>query len=320
MAFNDSNMDLLTRSELWSAELKDVLLDDLNAMQWMRWMTDFPDGDTFTIPSIGEGTVRDYVEDTDVTMDAMDTGEFQFTITDYVSSGNYITDKQKQDSFYVNQLIASFIPKQRRAIMERLETDILALVNEQTTGANNSINNAEHRYAANGTSDVVSLEDVAYAKYALKKANVPLVNLVGIVDPSVAFDFETATNLVNVSNNPKWEGVITEGLTTGMRFVKNVYGFDIWESNYLPTTTETINDRDDVANDFSSGNTPVVNMFFSAAGGDINPFIGAWREMPTVEPFRNVSKRRDEFSTTARYGKKLFRPENLVGVISRINI
>jgi hypothetical protein len=319
MAFTDANMDHLTRSEIWSQELKDVLLDDLNAMQWVRFLNDFPDGDTFTIPSIGEATVRDYVEDTDLTFDAMDTGEFQFTISTYLSSGNYITRKQLQDSFYASQLVSQFIPKQRRALEEKLETDVLALVNSQTADDNNSINGAEHRWAAGGTSQNLDLEDFARAKYALKKANVPMTSLVAIVDPSVAFELETATNLVNVSNNIRWEGVINEGLTTGMRFIKNVYGFDVWESNYLPTATDTINDPDDTSIDFSTGNTPVVNCFFNA-DTMISPFIGAWRQLPIVDSEFNMKKQREEYSTTARYGLALYRPENLVGVISRINV
>jgi hypothetical protein len=319
MAFTDANMDLLTRSELWSSELKEVLQDDLNATQWVRWLSDFPDGDTFTIPSIGEATVRDYVEDTDVTYDAMDTGEFQFTITEYVSSGTYITRKQMQDSFYAAQLMSRFVPYQRRAIEEKLETDVLALANSQTTGNNNSINGAEHRWAAGGASESVALNDFALAKYALKKANVPLSSLVAIVDPSVGYELETLTNIVNVSNNPQWEGLIETGMTTGMRFIKNIYGFDVWESNYLPTTTETINDPDDNSTNFSSGNTPVVNIFFNAESG-ITPFVGAWRQMPVVDGEFNKDKQREEYVTTARYGLALYRPENLVSVISRVNI
>ena len=45
-----ANMDRLTRSELWSNQLKDVLEDELGAQKWVDWMTEFPDGNTFTIP------------------------------------------------------------------------------------------------------------------------------------------------------------------------------------------------------------------------------------------------------------------------------
>ena len=75
-----SNTDVLTRSELWSNMLKKVLEEDLNAMQYVNWI-DFPDGNTMTIPSIGTLDASDYVEDTAIEYTPMDTGEFQFSIT-----------------------------------------------------------------------------------------------------------------------------------------------------------------------------------------------------------------------------------------------
>ena len=122
-----SNSTILTRSEVWSTQLKEVLQDELNAQGWVNWLSGFPDGDQFTIPSIGESTVRDYVEDTDIVFDSLDTGEFPFTITEYLSSGHYITEKARQDLYYASQLEAKFVPSQARALAEKLETDILAL-------------------------------------------------------------------------------------------------------------------------------------------------------------------------------------------------
>jgi len=58
-----------------------------------------------------------------------------------------------------------------------------------------------------------------------------------------------------------------------------------------------------------------ANMFFSAES-DVLPFIGAWRQLPQVESERNKDHQRDEFVISARYGVKLFRPENLVCVLS----
>ena len=66
MAMTTSNSALLVRSEIWANQLKEVLQDDLNAQGWVNWLSEFPDGDQFTIPSIGESTLRDYVEDTDI--------------------------------------------------------------------------------------------------------------------------------------------------------------------------------------------------------------------------------------------------------------
>ena len=83
----------LIRSEIWSNELKEILRDEMMAQNYVRMLDGFPDGDTFTIPSIGQLQVNDYVEDTEIVFRPMDTGEFQFSITEYLSSGTYITEK-----------------------------------------------------------------------------------------------------------------------------------------------------------------------------------------------------------------------------------
>lgn len=305
--FTTSSPDHLVRSELWSDQLKDVLLDELMGSKYVSMLNNFPDGDTFTIPSVGSFQVDNYAEDSEVQYRAMDTGEYQFQITEYLSSGTYVTNKQKQDSFYMGKLMSEFVPKQSRAIMERFETDVMALANEQTADDTNTINGAYHRFVAGGTSNVISIEDFAKARYALKKANVPQQNLIAIVDPSVAFELNTQTNLVNVSNNPRWEGIIADGIDSGPKFVKSIFGFDVYESNYLAEASETI--------DGSTITSGKANMFFSATS-DVLPFIGAWRQMPKVDSEYNKNRQREEYVTTARYGVDLYRPENLVTVLS----
>ena len=69
------NSEHLIRSEVWSSQLKEVLEDELQAQQYVNWMSEFPDGTTFTIPSIGQAQVDDYVEDTPVKYRPLDTGE-----------------------------------------------------------------------------------------------------------------------------------------------------------------------------------------------------------------------------------------------------
>lgn len=313
MSMTTGNSAVLTRSEIWSTQLKEVLQDELNAQGWVNWLSEFPDGDQFTIPSIGESTVRDYVEDTDVTFDALDTGEFAFTITEYVSSGHYITEKARQDLFYAAQLESKFLPSQARALAEKIETDILALAaggasGGQTANNANQINGADHRFVGTGTSETIAVADFAKALYSLKKANVPSSNLVAIVDPSVEYEINTLTNIVNVSNNPRWEGIVTSGIANGMNFVKNIFGFDVFVSNYLTTANETIGG-------LTTGSGK-ANVFFSAASSDILPFMGAMRQMPKVDGGYNYNKQREEYVTTARYGLKVYRQENLVCVLT----
>jgi hypothetical protein len=307
MAMETGNSGHLIRSEVWSSQLKEVLEDELQATTYVNWMSEFPDGDTFTIPSIGQAVTDNYSENSAVKYRALDTGEFQFSIDQYKSSGHYITNKAKQDGFYMNQLISSFVPKQARAILEAVEVKIMGLESEQTSADLNNINGAPHRFVASGTNEVFAIADFAKARYSLKKANVPDTNLIAIVDPSVEYTLNTLSNLVNVSNNPRWEGIVSDGIATGMKFVKNVYGFDVYTSNYLADANETVDSVTTAAGK--------ANMFFSAAS-DILPFVGAWRQMPQVDSEYNKDFQREEYVTTARYGVKLYRPENLVCVLS----
>lgn len=265
------------------------------------------------IPSLGQMDVYDYEEGQAIKYTAIDTGNFQFRITDYVASGTYITDKFKQDSFYIARVDAETPGKMSRAVAERMEIDAFAIGNAgQTSGSLNTINGGDHRFVGSGTGGRIAPQDFARAKYALRKASVPMTNLVAIVDPSVEYTLETLTNLVNVSNNPSWEGIVRDGISTGMKFRMNVYGFDVYVSNWLPkNVNETI--------DGSSTTSGVANYFFSTAG-DANPFIGAVRQAPRVESERNKDYQRDEYVVTARWGFGFYRPESLVTILTNEDV
>ena len=315
-----SNSALLIRDEIWSAELKEILRDEMMMQKYVRMLEGFPDGDTFTIPSIGQAQVDDYTEDSAVQYRPLDTGEFQFSIDEYLSSATYITKKAKQDMFYMNQLVSRFVPEMERAIMAHFETTTLATPEVGVSAnSNEAIDGIEHRWAAGGTGAVIEVDDFARARYALKKANVPDTNLVAIVDPSVEYTLNTLTNLTNVSDNPRWEGIVSDGIASGMKFVKNVYGFDVYCSNYLKDITDSALPTAADANvDFSSVNGK-CNLFFSA-DQTAAPFVGAWRQEPDVDYDYNKDFQRDEYVMTARYGVKLYRPENMVRVVSKTNV
>jgi hypothetical protein len=311
------NVSLLTRAEVWSRELKEILRDELMAQTYVRWLQEFPDGDTFKIPSIGQAYVDDYAEDESVKYRPLDTGQFTFQITEYLSSGTYVTKKAEQDMFYMNELVSRFVPEQERAIMEHVEEAILGLQSAQTAGNTNDINGGKHRYAA-GNSGIIELADFARANLSLNLANVSANNRVAIVDPSVAYTIETLSNISNVSNNPMFEGIVSSGIATGMRFVRNIYGFDVYTSQRLATiSSETLVEGDGTNSASRAGYK--ANLFFSA-DATVVPFIGAWRQMPEVDTEYNKDFQRTEFVTTARYGVKLYRPENLVVVLSNPSV
>jgi len=308
--FMVANNEHLIRSTLWSSQIKEVLLDELFGMKYIDMITDFPDGDTINIPSIGQAEVLDYDEGQAIRYTAMDTGNFTFSIDQYKSSATFITNKMKQDSFYMSRLVSGFVPKQARAIAKAMEVLVMGLgPKSQVAGSTNSINGAAHRIVGTGVNGQLSPADFARARYALQKANVPMTNLVAIVDPSVEYTMNTQTNLINISNNKAWEGIVSTGISTGLKFLVNIYGFDVYVSQNLPNTgVETIGGA-------SVNSSAVGNVFFSAAP-DVLPYVGNVRQAPKVDSEYNKDLQREEYVTTARYGFKLFRPENMVVALS----
>ena len=308
--------DHLVRTELWSSELKDILQEQLMGTKYVRMLNGFPDGNTFNIPSVGELPMREVAENTPVTYDSMDTGEFTFSIDRYVESATFITDKAKQDSYYSQQLIGMFPTKMRRALDENLEGSVFALANTQTANDTNTINGAAHRFVASGSSNtVLALDDFAKAKYALDKAQAGGTR-VAIIDPSQEYVFNNLVGAQAFQNNPAFGGIVNGGFVndvTGMRFIRNIFGFDVYVSNFLATPTDTTIDS------VSVPASPVTNIFMSV-GGDLTPFVGAYRQLPRVEYERNKDLRRDEYVMNARFGLKLYRPECLVGVITKSTI
>jgi len=309
--FTVATNEHLIRDEVWSKQLKQLLLDDLFATKFVRILTDFPDGTVFTIPSLGEAETADFAEGQAVLYNKMDTGEFQFSFDQYKYSANSISEKFKRDSYYSSDVLAAFSPRQHRAIMEGVETRIFDRANAGQTASNlNVINEANHRFVGSGTSETIALKDFAQAHYALSKANVPMTNLVAVVDPTVAYTLQTQTNIVNLlTPTPMWDQVVRDNLVTGMKFRFNIYGFDVYVSNYLPRgIAETINAK--------SVTVGVANMFFSAAPGDTLPIIGGFRQMPTVYSEFNKDLQQTEYLTITEYGFKLYRPENMVVILT----
>lgn len=305
----------LVRDELWSKQIKQLLLDDLFATKFVRILSDFPDGTLINIPSIGEAETQDFAEGQAIKYNRLDTGNFQFSFDQYKYSAHSISEKFKRDSYYAAEVMAAFAPREHRAIMEGVEARIFNRMNAGQTASNlNTINGANHRFVGSGTGERITLEDFARAYYALQMSNVPMVNLVAVVDPTVAFTLQTQANLMNLlTPQPMWDAVVREGLVTGMKFRFNIFGFDVYVSNYLPRVgAETI--------DSVSVTAGVANMFFSAAPGDTMPIIGGFRQMPTVQSEFNKDLQQTEHLTITEYGFKLYRPENMVIILTDTDV
>lgn len=310
--------DHLSRASAWSATLKDVLEFELSGMRYVKDISaEMAQVDTLNIPSIGQAQIGEYVEDTDIILRAMETGNFQFSGKNYLAGGTYITDAFKHRSYLADELVNSFVPKHQRAIMSKIETDLMALGNSQTLNNPNLINGGAHRFVAGGANGEIVLQDFAKARYALDKAAVPAGNRVAIVDPSVEYMLSTMPNALNgMSPDPLYQRIVNDGISSGMRFITKIFGFDVYVSNYLADTTDTsITAWGDTVSAPTNGK---CNLFFSAEA-DLVPFLFAWTQQPKVESERNIKRQRDEYYVTARYGTGLWRPETLVSIISNVD-
>src|SRR6185436_4943224 len=142
-AFQTATNQNLIKTQVFSNDITSLLLDDLNAMQFVRMLNDFPDGFNFNIPIIGEAEVSTFNEGQAMKFQQMDSVNFQFNFTDYVYSGNSMTEKFKRDSWLSPQIIALFPQRQHRALMEYFETRVWAVGNAGKTASSlNTINGA----------------------------------------------------------------------------------------------------------------------------------------------------------------------------------
>tara|TARA_Y100000114_G_scaffold43216_1_gene38653 strand:- start:4217 stop:5191 length:975 start_codon:yes stop_codon:yes gene_type:complete len=308
--------DHFHRNEVFNTMLKQVLRDDLFAEQWVNYIGDFTDGSNYKINSVGELTVDQMAEATSLPDRRPDSGQFVFNINEFVGVKTAFTDVFIEDDFMANQVLATLPDRMTRAFEEYLETRVLRLQREQTNDDSNTINGAAHRFTANGTGRVITLNDLAYVNYALKKASVNRGAMIGIVDPSFEFNVNVNSQ-VQTSDNPQFRGIIESGIGSGFRFIRNIYGIDLYTSNYLDTEDAAETSLTDY-----EGNTTatvagdVANIFFSASDSDTMPFIGAWRRRPVIRSWRDNDKETEYHQMSARFGLALYRPENLVTCMS----
>jgi hypothetical protein len=307
---NTGNTQSLIRQELYQAELEEILHERLTGTPFVRDVP-FPDGNILTMPSISTPTVRDLPEGAEITFDTLDSGQVSIRLNAPIVSGNKFTTVLREDSFWANEMIASVPAEQAQAIMERYETDVFALANRQFLGANNAnvINGFAHRRVATGANQTMSPTDFSYANLSLTKAKIPEMGRVAFVDPTVAYWLENSTNIVNVSNNPRWEGLIETGMAKEFQFVRNIFGFDVFTTNFLADANETIGGRTT-----TSGK---ANIFLSMANDRLLPFVSSWKSRPQMrvqEKFEFDNELR--VYTRARYGTGLVRDENLVVILS----
>ena len=289
------------RTDLWSKEIQEELQEELMAQGIVDFVTDFPDGDELHIPKFTDLSMTNYTENAAYDISDPTLGEFLLTIDKYKQSAVAITDKLKEDSFYVAEVQSKFPAMCVRAALEQLETDIFLLHLEQTASDANTLNGQPHQYIATGTGELMALVDVAQAKLSLDKANVSKNGRVAFVDPTVSYQLLQIDNVIRQDVYGA-NTSIKEGFG-GTSYIGKYMGFDFYESNML-------NEAGVYTGGTATGSFK-ANIFMGAEA-----FKGAMRSMPDIEFYRNAPYKRDEYSLNLRYGLGLYRAESLVTVLT----
>lgn len=318
----------LQRSEIFRNMFKDLQLEPTMAQQWVNFIGDIPADSMRTellINSIGELEVDNWFEHKSLPERRMDTGQFKFKIDEFKGLKVAFSDHFFETSFQANQVLAATPAKMKRAMDVYMETKILELANDQTLDSANEINGYKHRIigGGDGTSapqDSLTLQDFSYAKTSLRKAAAPMTNLIAIVDPLTEHNLNVKSNIVDISNNPRWEGLVETGMMdgTGLRFSRNIYGFDVYVSDFLAdidADEATLTDYKGVAPTAADISGFKSNIFMSF-GGDASPFIGAMGRAPRFTSWRDEDVETEYHQLTQSFGLALYRPENLVTVLT----
>ena len=303
-----TNTTPFIESEQYSQFILDNLHDYLLPEGMWRDVTDFSSGTTLNIKTVGTVTLQDAAEDTPLTYNPIDTGNITLTITDYVGDAWKVSDDLREDGSQVDSLMSMRAMESTRALGENHETRFLATAEAaQTAGNVGLVNGRPHRWVAGGASAstrLMTMSDIIAMKLSFDKAGAPAGGRIAIVDPLVEATLNSLTNLVNVSNNPHFEGIVTEGFARDHKFVRNIFGWDIWCSNYLPAvaTAETLNaSGKNLANDDTVA-ADKANVFMCVADDSCKPIMHAWRRAPQTEGWRESEERADKFQVTSRYG------------------
>jgi len=319
MAQLTSNTTAFIESQQYSQFILENLHDYLLPEGMWRDVTDFGSGTTLNIKTVGTVTLQDAAEDTPLNFSPIDTGNLTLAITDYVGDAWKVSDDLREDGNQVDTLMSMRAMESTRALGENHETKYLAASNSAQTAANlNLVNGRPHRFVGSAAANArtITLNDFIAMKLAFDKANVPAGGRIAIVDPVVEATLNSLQNLVNVSNNPMFEGIVTEGFARDHKFVKNIFGFDIYTSNFLPTLTaaEAINASSYGLTSETAAVGDKANVFMCVADDSCKPIMHAWRRAPKTEGWRDNEERADKYQVTSRFGFGAQRVDTL-GVI-----
>jgi hypothetical protein len=307
-------------AQQYSQFILDNLADVLLPEGMYRDVSDFGSGTTLNIKTVGTVTLQEAAEDVPLVYNPIDTGNITLSITDYVGDAWRVTDDLREDGAQIDTLMGMRAMESTRAFGEQHETRFLKVAAEGFGVSTNLglVNGRPHRWiAGNNTTRLMEMKDFIAMKLSFDKANVPASGRIAIVDPIVEATINSMVlNTTSIQYNPQFEGLMTTGFAASHRFVRNIMGFDVYTSNFLPAAgvAVTLNASSyGLANDDTVA-TDVTNVFMCVADDSSKPIMHAWRRQPATEGWRDQETRSDKFQVTSRFGLGTQRLDTL-GVI-----
>ena len=307
MAQNRANSTAFIETEQYSAFILRNLHDGLLHGTFYRNVTDFGSGTTLNIKTVGSVTVQDVAEDVAVDYTPIESGTIKMTIDNYMGDAWYVTDDLKEDGAQIDALMTARSMESARAIKEVFETRFLARAVSALTPSNpNAVNGFNHMLVGSGANNTITINDFIAMRLAFDKANVPAGGRIAIVDPITAASFGKLIQLTG-DIQPWPQSILANGFDRDHTYVTTIHGWTVITSNRLPRGS------------FSDGTATVANgvanLFMSVADDNTKPVMAAWRRMPSIETERNKDKRRQEFTTSCRFGFGVQRLDT-IGVIA----
>lgn len=315
-----ANLTTNTSAFIEAQQYSKFILENLHTVllptTFYRDVSDFGEGTTLNIKTVGTASIQEVEEDTPLIYNPIETGNITLQITDYVGNAWYVTDVLRQDGSQIETLMAMYGMENTRAINTNFETRFYEVSEAaQTASDPNNVNGFAHRSLASGGNEQMAEADLIDLRLSFDKANVPMAGRIGIVDPVVAATFSkliTITSAVDHSRNPTFQSLLEGGFANEHQFLMQLHGWTLWTSNLLPQIAAGT----DIDGTDSVTLAGVANIFMSILDDNTKPIMVAWRQQPKVEGERNKDRQRDEFVTTARWGIGPQRVDTLGVIVS----
>ena len=304
-----TNTQAFIEAEIYSKFILDNLEPHLLPQIFWRDVSDFGKGTTLNIKTVGDVVIQEITEDIPAVFNPIDTGNVTLQITDYMGDAWAVSDELRVEGSQIDTLMGMRGMASTRAIAQYHETRFLGTAATIQTNANvNLVNGRPHRWVAGGasaTTRLMTFADLIAMELSFTEADVPQEGRIAIVPPVVASTLNGLAGVTNLlSPNPMIMGVLEQGFARNHKFVANLYGWDIWTSTRLPrkVATEALNASSyGLANDVAEIGD-IASVFMCISDDNCKPIMHAWRQLPSVEGWRDPEERKDKFQTFSKFG------------------